>query len=303
MARIIHCRILSMTAFAVWVCAGMDIRADDRMQLQLQLLRPAIPISQLHQIDRIVFGLGDGRLQIEYQLANKIYDLGSQYELNDSQKSKLKLAGRMEAKRFFFEVDQLRRDFDVATGNRDRDLQRFLTSEAQSLGNRRLKLFGADSFLEKVTANTTTEEQRLKYESALNERIRLRHRSNIEGAIRDIERKVVLKISQHEALVELLLRKISPPKRLTDFDETLVKYQTSQLPQQKLEPLFDADQWQEVCRVIEGFQKLKSHLVEQNLIDETSAAEPDAGEDHVAVDTGRQPDDSNPKFPVNPVGN
>ncbi len=284
MTRTDRNRINFLTTFVVWFCWGIGIFADEPRQVQMQ---PVVrfQIQKVHQIDQLVWGAAfvNPQLHMEYQLANTLYDLGSQYELTDEQKGKLKLAGQIESKRFMDEFNQLRRDFDAAAG--DQDQVRWIIAEAQALGKRRIKMFGADSFLAKVTANTVTEEQRLKYESELSDRIRLRHRSNIEGAIRDIERNVVLRISQHEALVDLLLNEISPPVSLHEFDESLVKYQVSQLSRQKLQALIDADQWPKVVQIIEGFQDFKRHLIEQNLLGENSAAK-SADKIQAAVEPG-----------------
>ena len=92
------------------------------------------------------------------------------------------------------------------------------------------------------------------------------HRSNIEGAVREIERHVVLQIPQQEALVDLLLCELQPPKSGGDFDPLVVEFQCSQLPEESLKPLFDEDQWPKVRKALDGFRKFAPLLKQHGLI-------------------------------------
>ena len=140
-------------------------------------------------------------------------------------------------------------------------------------------------------ARTVTGEQLSKHRAALDDRLRLRHRSNIEGAIRDIERHVVIKIPQQEALVELLISEIPPPKSSHDYDETLVKYQLSRIPEQKLRPIFDEDQWPQVRQALDGFHELEAALAQQGLIGEegVEASNPATIPDQTKIPTDAAP--------------
>lgn len=227
----------------------------------------------IHHIDQIVYGtsLISGQQQIENQLGNKVQQLSTEYDLTDAQQSKLMLAAHWEAKQFLNEVETLRQKYD--SFGSDLIGRQIVVSQAQSLNMKRQRLFGPSSFSSKVMAKTVTGDQLAKYQSALDERLRIRHRSNIEGAIRDLERQVVLKIAQTESLVELLISEIPPPKLSHDYDETLVKYQFSQISEQKLRLLFDEGQWPQVRQTLDGFNELETALVQQGLIQQEGAAE------------------------------
>ena len=225
----------------------------------------------VHHIDHVVYGTTViyGQQQIENQLGNKVQQLSSEYDLTEAQQSKLMLAAQCEAKQFSNEVDALRQKYNSTTG--DIIGQQIVVKQAQALQKKRQTLFGPDSFSSKVMARTVTGEQLSKYQAALEDRLRIRHRSNIEGAIRDIERQVVIKIAQHEALVELLISEIPPPKSTHDYDETMVKYQLSRIFEQKLRPVFEEDQWPQVRQILDGFHELEAALVQQGLIDQEGA--------------------------------
>lgn len=221
-------------------------------------------------LEFLVYGstADQGQQEIYRRLGVKVYELTTEYELSPDQQKKLKLAGELEAKQLFFETDQLARAYDAAKRPADREVA---LDAATTLYNRRLALFGPASFLAKVVTRTVTEEQQQRHAIVLKERVQLRHRSNVEGAIRDLERRVVLQIPQHEALVELLLNEIPLPEAVHEFDESLVKYQFSQLPQQKMQTIFDAEQWITVRELFEEFQQLKPLLVQHALLSDPAS--------------------------------
>ena len=229
---------------------------------------------EFHHIDHVVYGTSTiyGQQIIENQLKNKVQQLSSEYDLTETQQSKLLLAGQWEAKQFANDVDVLRQKYTSSEG--DIVEQQIVVKQAQTLQKQRRMLFGNGSFLLKVMARTVTGEQLLKYQAALDNRLRLRHRSNVEGAIRDIERQVVIKISQQEMLVELLMSEIPPPTSANDYDEAVVKYQFSRIPEQKVRPIFNEGQWPQVRQTLDGFNELETVLTQQGLIEEEAAAAP-----------------------------
>jgi hypothetical protein len=224
----------------------------------------------VHHIDHVVYGTSViyGQQLIENQLKNKLQQLSSEYDLTEAQQSKLLLAGQWEAKQFSNEVDALRQKYVSLEGNVSG--QQLIVKQAQFLQRKRQTLFAHGSFTSKVMNRTVTGEQLSKYQAVLDDRLRLRHRSNIEGAIRDIERQVVLHIAQHEALVDLLLSETQPLKSPDDYDETVVKYHLSLISEQKLKPVFDEGQWPQIRQILDGFQEFETTLLQRGLIDEVA---------------------------------
>ena len=246
---------------------------------------------EFHHIDHVVYGTSTifGQQIIENQLKNKVQQLSSEYDLTEAQQSKLLLAGQWEAKQFANDVDVLRQKYTSSEG--DIVEQQIVVKQAQTLQKQRRMLFGNGSFLLKVMARTVTGEQLLKYQAALDNRLRLRHRSNVEGAIRDIERQVVIKISQQEMLVELLMSEIPPPTSANDYDEALVKYQFSRIPEQKVRPIFDEGQWPQVRQALDGFNELQTVLAQQGMIEEEAAK---ASKPATAPQQNKLPTDATP---------
>lgn len=210
-----------------------------------------------------------GKQEIRRRLAVKIYELSTEYSLTQDQQAKLKTAGEVEARQFIFEADQLVRAYEQA---RDEAARQQIREKAAPLVEQRRSLFGPQSFLLKVTDRTVTPEQRQIHDTLVKERLRLRHRSNIEGAIRDVERLVVLQISQHEALVELLIREIPPPESTHEFDESLVKFQFAQIPSPLLKEIFKADEWLAVSERLNEFRSMKPLLVQYGLIADSTSS-------------------------------
>ena len=223
-------------------------------------------ISQVHRIDQLVYDAEkeSGHQQVDLMLRQKVNELSSEYGLTETQLAKLKLAGEMEARRFHYEVDETRRQYDVAQDQPN--VIQTLQLDALSLRKKRIALFGTSSLLAKVARRMITDEQVAKREAALQERLRLRHRSNIEGAIRDIERRVVLQIPQHEALVEFMIKEIHPPREETDYDEAVVRYQLARLPEGQFKPIFTEDQWIVVRECLHDFDKIGTHLASEGKI-------------------------------------
>ena len=223
-------------------------------------------ISQVHRIDELVYDAEkeSGHQQIDLMLRQKLYELSTEYGLTETQQAKLKLAGKAEARRLHYEVDELRRQFDAAQ-NRP-DVTQTLKLDALSLRKKRIAMFGTDSLLAKVARRMITDEQVAQREAVLRERLRLRHRSNIEGAIRDIERRVVLQIPQHEALVEFMIKEIPPPREETDYDEAVVRFQLARLPESHVKAIFTEDQWVVVRKCLHDFDQMGTHLTTEGKI-------------------------------------
>jgi len=223
-------------------------------------------ISPAHPIDALVYDTDkeSGHQQVELMLGHKVDELSTEYGLTEAQEAKLKLAAKTETRRFHYEVDEIRRQFAAAQDQQN--VIQTLTSEAHSLRKKRFALFGTDSLFAKVARRMVTDEQVAKREAALSERSRLRHRSNIEGAIRNIELHVVLQIPQHEALVEFMIKEIPPPREETEYDGAVVGYQLARLPESQVKAIFTEDQWIVVRKCLHDFDQMGTHLATEGKI-------------------------------------
>ena len=230
---------------------------------------------QVGQFDQMVFGMDGNRGQkrVDALIEQKIRELSRIYVLSDEKLNKLKLAARVDRVRFDTEVDQLRRRYEAAGDNIDQIVT--ISNEAAILRRKQFDLIGNDSFFAKaakrILADATLKTAR--FPSANDPKSNLqnqahRHISNIESAIGDVNRRVSLQDSQKQAIAELLLKETRPAKVFGDFDDILVKYRLSQLPEDKLKPLFDEKQWPRVRQVLDGFLEFRPSLVRRGLIAE-----------------------------------
>lgn len=230
-----NCHLFSRLVLFPFVC-GVSVWAhDDDIEVPVAAVpQPVKKVAALRGNDSLVVR---PTIQdfLEDKLRCKVDDFRATYDLTKPQQEKMALACRADINR-------------VA-----RDTQNVLHSGA--FWQSQSTLFDSDSFLSKMIPRILTGEQQAKYQNNLDERLRMRHRSNIEGVIREIERHVVLKIPQQEALVDMLLRETHPPKVEGKRDPERLKFQVSKLPEETWKPLFDEDRWPTVRRVFGGFHK------------------------------------------------
>ena len=250
---------------------------EDGRRVALNRLGKVIVIEKVaaggdHQfvVNQIVFGTDreTGHENLEGLLKQHIRELTAKYDLNEHQQRKLTLAGLVDIHRYLDETQTLCHSFAAMKDNLEEQRRITLTARAQQ--QRQLKLFGPGSFMAKVAISVLVADQISAQRPEEEYRQRMRHRSNIEGAIRAIERKVVLSISQQDTLVRLLLNEFGPPCVFGDYDDIVIKYQFARLPDSKLQPLFEGDQWHDVREVLDSFLEHKSLLSRHDLIEEES---------------------------------
>ena len=94
-----------------------------------------------------------------------------------------------------------------------------------------------------------------------------RHRGHVSDAVRLIEQQVPLLPEQREALTQLVLSTISPPRTLHKFDHLAVRYAIAQFADSELKPLFDKDQWPKISQLLVQFQESKELLRFYGLIE------------------------------------
>jgi hypothetical protein len=73
-----------------------------------------------------------------------------------------------------------------------------------------------------------------------------------------------LRAAQHEAIVQLILENTQPPPAFGKYDIYVVMYHLSQLPESKLKPLLEEQQWQQMQAKINQYQAMIHFLIIQN---------------------------------------
>ena len=97
-----------------------------------------------------------------------------------------------------------------------------------------------------------------------------RHRANIRAAVDAIEQKVPLRPVQRKALAKQLFEEIPPPKVFGKFDDLVIQYAFSQIPDERLKPLFDDAQWPMVLAEFARIDQLRPLLIAHGLIGQDS---------------------------------
>src|SRR5581483_10939606 len=211
----------------------------------------------------------------------QVEDIDRACKLTDVQKKKLLLSGRGDIKRFFNLYEKAKQKFQLV-----KDDQRKLQEIWQDIGPMQTimqsGLFNDDSFLFKSLHNTITQEQFQIYQALTRERRAFRHRADIELAVMMIEMNAPLRAEQRRDLITLLSKATKPPRKSGQYGYYVTIYQLSQLPEEKVKPLFDDAQWKAVRAQMRGLNGMKQWLKQTGELpddeDVNADARPAAGE-------------------------
>jgi len=205
------------------------------------------------------------RIHIETKLKLQLNELNRICELNDAQKQKLKLAASSDMKRFFDEVEVVRKKFKA--GKQDQNAWNQVWQEISPLQAKMAAgLFGDTSFFCKTIRKTLSEEQYSKYSAVIAERRRFRYKSSIETVITSFEDSVALNHTQHDAIVKLLLDETQPPAAFGQHDQQVVMYQLAKLPEAKLKAVLDERQWKQAQMQFNQYRGMEQFLIQNGLI-------------------------------------
>ena len=220
--------------------------------------------------DQWVFqGSGDaatGRARIDSQLKLKIDELARVCNLTEEQKKKLTLAARGDMKRFFDDVEAVRKKF-LAVKNDQNAFQNIWQEIGPLQQKQSAGLFGEASLFGKSLRKTLTDEQQAQYRVVVEERRRFRYRATIDASLVTLSNSVALRSEQHEALLKLLVEETQPPHIFGQYDNYLVLYRLANLPLKKVQPLFDARQWKLLAPQLNQGRSMEAHLAQIGVID------------------------------------
>jgi hypothetical protein len=216
------------------------------------------------------------RQRLDVLLTLQVEDIDRACKLTDAQKKKLLLTGRGDIKRFFNLYEKAKQKFQLVKNDPQKH-QEIWQEIAPLQIMMQSGLFNDDSFLFKALHNTITNEQLQIYQALARDRQAFRHRANIELAVMMIEMNAPLRAEQRRALITLLTNLTKPPRKSGPYGYYITLYQMSQLPEEKLKPLFDEAQWQAARVQMNGFRGIKQWLKQSGqLPDEDDNVKADA---------------------------
>lgn len=197
--------------------------------------------------------------KVESQFALQLDTVQRVCTLSDSQKKKLELAGRGDAKRFYRTVDALK---EKCVGRSHQALNE-IWQEIQPLRTKAdAGLFGEASLFRKTLRQTLSPEQSAQYEKQERERRRFRYEAKIENALSMMETSLALRAEQRQRFVKLLLDETEPPKQFSQQGTEcyVLFYQAGKLGEEKLKTIFDEAQWRTLQPRFEQARQLETYL-------------------------------------------
>ena len=258
------------TAILLFGSISLDAAPDDVEPPKIE----AQENGQMFQMDEANFDANvfqpsgnakQARMHIETKLKLQLDELNRVCGLSDTQRKKLKLAASSDVKRFFDEVDVIRKK--VKAGRIDQNAWNNIWQEIQPLRNKQSSgLFSESSFFSKAVRRTLNPEQIAKYDVVVNERRRFRYRASIEVVMTNLESSVPLRRTQHEAIVQLILDETHPPSAFGQYDTYVVMHHLSKLPESKLKPMLQEHQWQQMQAQFNQYRGMEHFLIQNGLI-------------------------------------
>jgi hypothetical protein len=234
---------------------------------------PADPQWSDEQIDQMIFqqdhNAAGARGRLVTQLTLHVEDIDRVCKLTDAQKKKLDLAGRGDIKRFFDRYDIVKQKCQALKG--DAEGQQRIWQEINPLQNTlQTGLFHQDSLFYKSLHHTLTPDQSSPYAAAARERRESHHRATVELVVLTLEQCMPLRDAQRQELIRLVVKETKPPRKSSPNDYSVVMYQLSRIPEDKLKPLFEASQWKATSRLLAQYRGMEPWLTQSGLLETES---------------------------------
>lgn len=262
---------LAGTLLAMLVCAATlhaqavaeEDDADDE--------NPQVQPFEIAETDFEYWVFSDGRsaqevrAQQEKLLRLQVEDVGRADTLTDSQRGKLELAGRADIRRYFEDVEVVRKKFLVLRKDREKVNQVFEDLRPLQL---RLAagLFGNESLFRKTLRRTLPAEALARYEQLERERRALRYRAKVEWLVAMLDNGLAMTDKQRQGITRLLLVETRPPIRSGDMDHYVILSQMSLLPEEMLRPWFNDSQWKAIQVQFTEVKNLEKYLNQQGFL-------------------------------------
>jgi hypothetical protein len=207
-------------------------------------------------------GADRARARLEARLAWEIRRIDQVYGLSPEQKHKLEVAGRGDIKRLFDDVRKQQERLESARGD-------VLQYRAILKGLKPLRvdahlLFIDGSLFAKTLKTTLSPAQRARYEKDRRDF----YRGRVEWAVSFLEQRLRLSRDQCERITTLIVAESQPLRRYGESDFSAILFQASQLPEGKLRPIFDEDQWLLLAGQFQDVKRLERDLVAEGYLPE-----------------------------------
>ena len=254
---------------------------DDEEEGEAEVvMNPHMAVYSDEQFDQWVFGGGKNlatvRTSTDSLLAMQIEEIDRACGLTEAQKTKLRLAGRGDLKRFFDVYDEKKRKFQTLKNDQNRINEVF--QEIQPLqATIAAGPFGEGSIFAKTIGKTLDPPQAERFEKVANEKRTYRYRARVELAVNLLDNYVGFTADQRHRLASVLAEETRAPKKFGRYDYQVVILQASKLPEAKLRPIFPDDaQWRKVRRQMDQVKGLELYLKNNGFLPADAPAKPKA---------------------------
>ncbi|AGA27737.1 hypothetical protein [Singulisphaera acidiphila] len=260
----------------------LDDEVEEESHSQMPGIGQPFMIAEAN-FDHVVFGnarnSATALARLETLVKLKIDEVDQVARLTDAQKKKLELASRGDIKRFFDQVEEKRKAFQLVRN----DQQKYAAFYQQLNPLRQAfsqGLFGEDSIFTKTLKKSLDEGQIVEYGNLGRQRRALSQEARIGRVLAILDHSVGLDVAQRRKLMKLIIEETRPPKIFGNYDIYAVLFQLSRLPQDRIKPIFQEPQWRLVHAQLEGAKKYEKILISQGAF----PLGPDAERWIVAVD-------------------
>jgi hypothetical protein len=217
--------------------------------------------------DQWLYSANQGGFDSQSELSLHVEAVDRVCSLSESQKEKLRMAGRGDFSRFGRQVDELKAKYVGKTYGQNEIGE--IYQKIQPLGQvYQAGLLGDDSLFSKVLARTLSSEQAAKLDAIESERRKARYLAKVELFVVNLERSCPLTDEQRTAMVELILAETKPPKRFGQYDWYVVMYQANKIADEKYEQFLDDAQMRQLKITLRQVAGMEQFLRQQKILDE-----------------------------------
>jgi len=269
-------RLLAAVTVLVAVAIGQSACAQG--PFGRDLLVPAGPsptiLNDESQVDQWAFGGQDAdefRHRLERRLTARVNEINRICTLTEAQKKKLYVAGGVDIRRYFDDVEKFKQT--IRDHRIDRPLEAGVFQDFQpSVTIQRRSFFADDSLLGKILRNTLGSEQFARYERIKLEERAARHQATLKWVVGILDTTLHLSAEQHRRLAALLAEETRPPRTFGEYDYYGVMLQVSRLSEARVKPIFNPDQWAKLQVQLKHASRLKPTLERGGFIPEDGVA-------------------------------
>jgi len=182
------------------------------------------------------------RVRIDQALDLQIASVSGVCPISESQRKKLRLAGRGDVKRFFDKVEEKRARFNLVKQDRNK-FGLFYQEVVPLQAMLNAGLFREGSLFFKTLQSTLNDEQAARYATLQEERRQFRWRAKVELVVDMWTNTLGLSDNRRRRLADAILAEVPAPKTLGRMDYYFVMYKLSRMPESTLRPIFNDSRW------------------------------------------------------------